>query len=155
MYASSLPNGEVIADWTEVSSTINLLHDQIHRLVQRKATGEMPTDHLQLVRQIRKLRIARAKLIGHPELFGEAAWDMLLELYALALEQRKTSVSGICLAAGVPATTALRWLEKLHGSGFVVRQSDDLDARGIWVRLSDYGLGRMNDYFGAMVAKQS
>lgn len=136
--------------WSQVASTIAQLHSQVLQLARLPEAPAFGTDHLATVRQICRLRRARAKLLGSAELFGEPAWDMLLELYAVALEQRKVSVSGICFASGAPFTTALRWLEKLHESGFVERQNDELDARRIWVRLSDCGLSRMRMYFEAM-----
>src|SRR3546814_1454123 len=58
------------------------------------------------------------------ELFGEPAWDMLLDLYAAALEGRRLSVSSSCLAAGVPPTTALRWQRLLVERELVERVPD-------------------------------
>src|SRR5437762_5630979 len=42
-------------------------------------------------------------------LFADPAWDILLELYAAELGQRRLSVSSLGLCAAIPATTALRW----------------------------------------------
>ena len=132
--------------WAQIASTLDLARSQIHELARRSERRTGATNHLDTVRQIGRARQARARIIGK-NLFGEPAWDMLLELYALSLEQHECSVSSICLASGAPPTTALRWLDKLQGCGLVVREDDTLDARRTWVRLSDEGLSRMRRYF--------
>lgn len=68
--------------------------------------------------------------------FGEPAWDMLLDLYLAAAEHRRVSVSSLCMAAGVPSTTALRWINHLVEAGHFVRQQDRRDARRFYVDLS-------------------
>ncbi|WP_156029809.1 winged helix DNA-binding protein [Sphingomonas sp. URHD0057] len=87
----------------------------------------------------------RSEFFG-AELFADPAWDMLLELYALACETRRVSVSKLSLAAGVPTTTALRWIEKLEAEGLVVRANDPLDARRVWVALSNAGHSAMQAF---------
>lgn len=99
-----------------------------------------------LVRKILAARKRRAALFSD-ELFSDPAWDILLELYALHLEQQRTSVSSVCVTASVPASTALRWIAKLEGGGLVVRTEDPLDARRSWIALTSEGVERMNTYF--------
>ncbi len=82
-----------------------------------------------------------------PELFADPAWDMLLELYALHLEQRRVSVSSLCIAAYVPPTTALRWVAKLEEEGLASRTEDATDGRRTWIELSEEGIERMQRYF--------
>src|SRR5438067_13561168 len=48
-----------------------------------------------LVQEILRSRRQREKIFGD-ELFGEPAWDILLELFSAELAQRKLSVSGAC-----------------------------------------------------------
>jgi DNA-binding IclR family transcriptional regulator len=82
-----------------------------------------------------------------PELFGEPAWDILLDLHAAAARGLAVSVSNACLAADAPASTALRWLQHLQAEGLVERLADATDARRHYVRLTDEGLTRMRAYF--------
>jgi DNA-binding MarR family transcriptional regulator len=82
-----------------------------------------------------------------PELFADPAWDMLLELYALHLEQKRVSVSSLCIAAYVPPTTALRWVAKLEEEGLATRMEDPRDGRRTWIELSAVGIERMERYF--------
>lgn len=71
------------------------------------------------------------------DLFADPAWDILLDLYQAELEQRRISVSSCCIAAKVPQTTALRWINRLLRQGMLERASDPLDGRRIFVALSD------------------
>jgi DNA-binding MarR family transcriptional regulator len=72
---------------------------------------------------------------------------MLLELYAAELAQRRVATSELCIGAAVPASTALRWIEKLHQKGLAARRNDPLDARRVWVELSAEGVSLMERYF--------
>lgn len=69
-----------------------------------------------------------------------SGWVMLAELYIAKIEQRKMSVSGVCVSAGVPSTTGLRYLDMLMGVGMAVRIPDENDRRRSWVRLTDAGV---------------
>ena len=81
------------------------------------------------------------------DLFSDPAWEMLLELYALELRQRRVAISKLCLAAGVPASTALRWITKMEHDGLLVRKDDPLDGRRSWIQLSDAASESMRRYF--------
>ena len=99
-----------------------------------------------VVRAIQASRRRRATLFPE-ELFSDAAWDILLELYALYLEQQRTSISSVYAASAVPASTALRWINKLERDGMVIRTGDTLDARRSWISLSAAGVERMHTFF--------
>lgn len=86
------------------------------------------------------------------DLFADPAWDMLLELYALECEGRRISVSKLSVAAGVPCTTTLRWIDKLESESLIVRTNDPFDARRVWIGLSDRGVRTMRDYVGEVSA---
>jgi DNA-binding MarR family transcriptional regulator len=72
---------------------------------------------------------------------------MLLELYACELDQTRMSISNLCDASAVPATTALRWIGSLESEELIVRQSDPLDGRRVFVRLSSKAVSSMDAYF--------
>jgi DNA-binding MarR family transcriptional regulator len=86
--------------------------------------------------KISNLRSRRRDLFGD-DLFGEPAWDILLSLLQSSLTDRVESVGSACLAAGVPQSTALRWLNLLESRGWVERRSDCEDGRRVHVRLTD------------------
>ncbi len=102
------------------------------------------------VRRIIRLRRVRDQFF-EPELFADPAWDMILDLYAARLEHNRVSVSSLCIAAAVPATTALRWIKALTTSGLFERRADPHDGRRIFVALSDSAAAAMHAYFAAIV----
>lgn len=83
-----------------------------------------------------RLRRRRDSVFGMPGLFGEPAWDVLLDLYLAHLDQRTVSVSSACIAACVPPTTALRYLTRLERSGLLKRKPDPTDNRRVLVSLT-------------------
>ncbi|WP_447763443.1 winged helix DNA-binding protein [Sphingopyxis panaciterrae] len=80
-------------------------------------------------------------------LLADPGWDMLLDLYAAHYEGQKVSVSSLCIAAAVPATTALRWIRTLEEEGHIDRSQDPHDGRRIYLALSEAARTRMDRYF--------
>ncbi len=103
------------------------------------------------VRQLIARRQARAKFF-EGELFADPAWDMLLDLTAAHAEHARVSVTSLCIAAAVPATTALRWIKQLVDSGVFVRVADSSDRRRAFIALSDQSTDAMARYFGEVEA---
>lgn len=81
------------------------------------------------------------------DLFADPAWDMLLDLYAAFYERRQVSVSSLCIAAAVPATTALRWIKTMTDAGLFERSVDPDDARRVFIDISEKGRIAMDGYF--------
>ena len=100
-------------------------------------------------KQVRAIISQRRQRERHFEadLFADPAWDMMLDLYACWLDRRRVSVSSLCIAAAVPATTALRWIKLMENKGHLVRMPDRHDARRIYVALSPAALMEMHRYF--------
>lgn len=103
-------------------------------------------ERLAQVREVLQLRRARTRYFKS-QLFGEPAWDMLLELYAANLTQRRMSISSLCESSGTPATTALRWLTTLEQEGLLQRRADPLDRRRVFVELTEAGSKALGAYF--------
>jgi DNA-binding MarR family transcriptional regulator len=103
----------------------------------------------QVVRQIIANRQARTRFFD-AELFGDPAWDMLLDLTAAHGEGAQVSVTSLCIAAGVPTTTALRWLTQMVESGLFVRVPDPADRRRAFIALSEKALAAMAGYFASL-----
>lgn len=99
-----------------------------------------------VVRRIIAARQARAKFF-EIELFADPAWDMLLDLTAAHGEHAHGSVTSLCIASGVPATTALRWIRQLVESGVFERIEDSSDKRRAFIALSQSSLVAMGRYF--------
>ncbi len=107
--------------------------------------GPAPALDLARVRGVIRARTARARFFPS-DLFGEPAWDMLLDLALAAGEGRDVAVSSLCIAAAVPTTTALRWIRNLCDVGLFVRRDDPADARRAFVSLTDGALDAMARY---------
>lgn len=107
-------------------------------------------NHLALARKAYALRRKRVSLFGNPDLFGEPAWDILLDLYIAAGEGKPVSVSSACIGSAAPATTGLRWLGVLADEGLVVRENDAEDHRRVLVRLTPSGAAAMDKFFDAV-----
>jgi DNA-binding MarR family transcriptional regulator len=84
------------------------------------------------------------------DLFADPAWDMLLDLYAARLERQPVSVSSLCIAAAVPATTALRWIKTMTDAGLFLREDDPHDGRRIFIALAEGACDALGRYFEAL-----
>lgn len=98
------------------------------------------------VRRVLKLRTSRNRIFSKA-LFGEPAWDMLLQLYDAQLEGRTEYVTGLCEASGVPQTTALRWISCLEDRNLIRKEHDIHDQRRILVSLTAAAADAMERFF--------
>jgi len=83
-------------------------------------------------------------------MFFDPSWHMLLDLTRARLEKEQVSVSGLCVAAGIPITTASRRIDDLAAAGFVSRSKDGSDGRRVVVTLTDEGYDRMVRFLTAL-----
>lgn len=79
-------------------------------------------------------RAARDEALGN-DLFFDPAWSILLELYIHHCRQTVVSITALCIAAKVPSSTGLRWVDLLERRGLVKRQPDPFDRRKIYATL--------------------
>ena len=98
-----------------------------------------PAPPLMLARARRAFaaRRRRQQVFGErADIFGEPAWDMLLDLYIALHEDKPVTVSNACLSSGAATTTGLRWVATLAERGLVERIPDPKDGRRFFVRLT-------------------
>ena len=112
-------------------------------------TPRPPLPDPRLVRMIIRQRQLRSQLID-PELFADPAWDMLLDLTAARAEHTRVSVTSLCIASGVPPTTALRWIGQMVEAGLLERVEDETDRRRAFIQLSDKAADAMARYFAEL-----
>lgn len=107
-------------------------------VVQEVPTKEVSTPEqvLETAKNIYDLRRKRNSWLPS-ELFGEPAWDILLELFIMRLQKQPVRVKSACIASGVPATTALRWINTLEKMGMIVSTADAADHRVRWLHMQD------------------
>jgi hypothetical protein len=120
---------------------------------QRTAPASHPDAKMQrrrfaaLAREAYAIRRRRAVIFDNDELFGEPAWDILLDLYIAYAEGKSVSVSSACIGSAAPPTTGLRWLGILSEQGLILREQDPEDQRRVLVRLTAKSLTAMDEYF--------
>lgn len=105
-----------------------------------------PLPDPRLLRRIIRQRQLRARFFDG-DLFADPAWDMLLDLTAARAEHKRVSVTSLCIASGVPPTTALRWIGQLTEAGLLQRIEDDTDRRRAFLTLTDRAADAMARYF--------
>ncbi|MEM6476000.1 MAG: winged helix DNA-binding protein [Pseudomonadota bacterium] len=125
------------------------------------SNGQAPGDKralraefVEMARRTYAVRRQRAGIFGSADLFGEPAWDILLDLYIAFGEEKPVSVSSACIGSASPPTTGLRWLGVLADHGLVVREQDPDDQRRVLVRLTDHGVEAMDRYFDHAAAEK-
>lgn len=116
---------------------------------QRSAREEEQRPRLPEAAVLRRIIKARQARMRHfdADLFADPAWDILLDLAAARAERQQVSVTSLCIAAGVPATTALRWIGQMVDADLLVRVSDPHDRRRAYIALSDNTADALARYF--------
>ena len=99
-----------------------------------------------MVRRLIRQRQMRARFFD-ADLFADPAWDMLLDLTAARAEQSRVSVTSLCIASGVPPTTALRWIGQMTEAGLLQRVEDETDRRRAFITLTEKAADSMAGYF--------
>ena len=139
--------GRIAATLARLSSTPDESGPAVLRLIE--PPKDAPPLSVDVVRSVIRARRLRARFFTE-ELFADPAWDMLLDLTQAELAQHRVPVSSLCIAAAVPATTALRWIKSMTDSGLLVRRADPHDGRRVFVELSPAASGAMRAYFAEL-----
>lgn len=109
----------------------------VEQLTTAAQASLSPVEKAEYASRIRKYlagRRAREDIL-RGEWFGDPAWDILLDLLASSYESRHVSIGSACIAAAVPQTTALRWVNRLVDAGALLRRSDPCDGRRNYLML--------------------
>lgn len=107
---------------------------------ERAATEE-------LITSIMRLRRERGRHFGS-DLFGDPAWDILLELFAAKLSGRKLRLADLELH--VPKSTVARWAVVLEERGLISCRFDCRDSARMDVELSSAGEAKMAELFRSL-----
>lgn len=84
-----------------------------------------------------------------PRLFSDPAWDMLLRLYAGAVDRQTLPLTVLAEAAEIGLPAAARWVEVLEAEDLIAREaSPDEDYEEF--ALSERGWFAMDSYFENM-----
>jgi len=115
-------------------------------VIEAARTSDAPEVSAETVRSVIRARRLRARYFSE-ELFADPAWDMLLDLLQAEIAHLRVPVSSLCIAAAVPATTALRWLKTMVSNGLFVRRADPHDGRRVFVELAPETSIALRRYF--------
>ncbi len=152
----------------QLSDEVSRIASTLARLSSGPAFNDQPAPHLRMangaaeappvaietVSAVIRARRVRSKYFAE-DLFADPAWDMLLDLLQAEIAQLRVPVSSLCIAAAVPATTALRWLKTMVSQNIFIRRPDPHDGRRIYVELAPEASQSLRRYFaevGSVVA---
>lgn len=94
-------------------------------------------------------RLLRQQLIGASELFGDPAWEMLVDLFIHECKGKDLSISSLCVTPTIPMSSALRLAQKLCDAGILRRVADPFDGRRSIIKLEPEVFHRLHAYFEA------
>ena len=107
---------------------------------------DFPLPSAETIASVIRARRLRSRYFAE-DLFADPAWDMLLDLLQAEIRQLRVPVSSLCIAAAVPATTALRWLKAMVSQGLFIRRADPHDGRRVFVELAPEASQALRRYF--------
>ena len=142
--------GRIAATLARLSSDPEPPSKSVERPVS--ADSEVPAVRGEVVRDVIRARRLRARFFDE-ELFADPAWDMLLDLLQAEIAQHRVPVSSLCIAAAVPATTALRWIKTMTDNGLFNRRADPHDGRRVFIELAPATSLAMRRYFAEVGAQ--
>jgi hypothetical protein len=141
----SIPPSNWISVLRETLASAGSRLDEAREFLDIASRGRDPgIDLVQLAEKLYKARRIRERFFP-VYLFVEPTWDLLLDLYVAHHRSRIVITSGACIAAGVPLTTGLRWIEKLDAAGVVERSPSPTDHLLVLISLTAQSLERMDE----------
>ena len=132
---------------------ISRVLEETARLVRQHAEQSPKQDARSILIGSREVRAVLAMRGLRREYFGfmlsDAAWAMMLELYATRLEGRMVHQTQLGILASIPQTTALATARRLIAKGVFVSIPHPEDKRLVVIGLSDQTADRLARYMTA------
>jgi hypothetical protein len=82
-------------------------------------------------------------------LMSEAAWSLMLELFARRLDGDRLDAAGLGAATAIPFDSTLHWIDWLCGRGMVFRNGRGASDEAALIDLTDAGADAMRAYLTA------
>jgi DNA-binding MarR family transcriptional regulator len=133
-------------DHEETQVAIQIALDALGRLAHRIAAPEAAALLHPIDAELRLRR--RREQMFNIDYFGDAAWDILLELERGHRLGLRHAVTDIGIEPRIPLTTVLRYLVRLEKDGLISRRVDPGDRRRVFVSLTPLGRERVYQVFG-------
>ncbi|AUX69606.1 hypothetical protein CHX26_08960 [Porphyrobacter sp. HT-58-2] len=97
-------------------------------------------------------RQVRTDFVGNAEMFGEPAWDIMLDLFIRQAQDENVSIKAACMSPGAKSSTVLRWLNVLEMNDLVRCEADPSDSKRYLIRLTPAGYEGMLRYLETISA---
>lgn len=140
LLAKKIETAQTILDEIRRESGCGSFRDAQFELVRRQETA------LETAVRVYADRRERSKHFEREQIFGEPAWDMLLDLYIHQARNEKVSVKSALIGSGASASTAMRWLGVLDAEGLIRSEDDPADSARRLVRLTPEGYEGITRY---------
>ena len=128
------------------------LEARLSSLEQSRAMLDEERARIRIVVETQEIRRRRDDIFGR-DLFGDPAWNILLELYLAELEDRKMLLSHVA-EDEVSPSTVLRWLNKLEREGWIRREPDPTRGRRIYAVLTTKASKAMRSYVDDLLIRR-
>ena len=130
------------------ASTLPILSDLDDAVLDQERSHDVANTVGVLRRIIRERRV-RERFFKEAR-FGEPAWDIILDLTLAWFEGKTVAVSSLCIASGVPMSTAMRWINEMIEAGLIDRWIDPTDGRRNLMQVSPTTRDAMLRYLAAL-----
>jgi predicted transcriptional regulator len=145
------------SDEAEILSVVRELSAQIAKLIPPGAASPCAPCYsdgklADLAAAVYGARMERSRCLPM-SLFGEPAWDMLLDLFINTARGLRLGTTSLCLGSNAPQSTALRYVERLEEEGLVRRYQPVDDRRLNCVELTPRGKKQMREYLSLMLSR--
>ncbi|MBU3076427.1 MarR family transcriptional regulator [Sphingomonas quercus] len=106
-----------------------------------------------LARSLYAERRLRERSFGS-DMFGEPAWDLLLDVFVHGLQGKEMLVSSACIGAACPPSTALRYITLLLDAGLLQSRRDSTDKRRRLLSPTARAVDHMSAYLSAVASRR-
>jgi hypothetical protein len=136
----------------DVETELRDLQARLSSLEQSRSILDDQRARIRLVVETQEIRRRRDGIFGR-DLFGDPAWDILLELYLAELEDRQVLLSHVDESEVAPSTV-LRWLNKFEREGWTRREPDPTRGRRIYAMLTPKASKPMRSYVDDLLIRR-
>jgi DNA-binding MarR family transcriptional regulator len=140
--------GQRLNSITHSATTLPILSELDDPVLDQEPSLDVANTVSVLRRIIRERRV-RERFFKEAR-FGEPAWDIILDLTLAWFEGKTVAVSSLCIASGVPMSTAMRWINEMIEVGLIDRWIDPTDGRRNLMQVSPNTRDAMLRYLAAL-----
>ena len=134
-----------LADWIPVIERLAEIED-----LRTLALGQISEINAAGVRAIIRTRDLRDQYFWPT--MNDAAWALLLEIFASGLEGERLDVAGLAAATGLQLGATLHWIDWLAGRGMILHKVNLPEGELPRVDLTDAAADRMRAYLAEALA---